>query len=186
MIDESNFIDKLKKKNPKALEFVIDMYSNLVYKVAYSILGHEFEKESLEECTSDVFIGVWNNIDMFHSDKGNFKSWLIAVTRYKAIDYKRKLSKEDNLQYSDDLNAENRYNTEKVIIFEENKKEILHAIGKLSDVDRKIFIKKYLLGVSIQSIAKELGVNRSVIDNRLSRGRKVLREKLSFLKEENI
>lgn len=186
MIDENNFIDKLKKKNPKALEFVIDMYSNLVYKVAYSILGHQFEKESLEECTSDVFMAVWNNIEMFHSDKGKFKSWLIAVTRYKAIDYKRKLNKEDNLQYSDELNGENKYNTEKIIIFQENKKEILHAIGKLNDVDRKIFIKKYLLGESIQSIAVELGVNRSVIDNRLSRGRRVLREKLAFLREENI
>ncbi|CDI49927.1 sigma-70 family RNA polymerase sigma factor [Clostridium tetani] len=183
-IDEDNFIKKLKNKNPKALEFALGNYGNLSYKVVYSVLGSGFERHSIEECVNDVFMVIWNNIDSFKEDKGSFKSWLIAISKYKAIDYRRKLARENNLEYLDEIITNEEYNTENIIIIEENRQEILKAINELKDVDKIIFTKRYLLEEDIEIIAKELGVNRTVIDNRLSRGRRTLKKKLTFLKEE--
>ncbi|AAO36313.1 DNA-directed RNA polymerase sigma-70 factor [Clostridium tetani] len=183
-IDEESFIKKLKEKNTKALEFALDNYGNLAYKVVYSVLGAGFERHSIEECVNDVFMVVWNNIDSFREDKGSFKSWLIAISKYKAIDYRRKLARENNLEYLDEIITNEGNSTENIIIIEENRQEILSAINELKDIDKIIFTKRYLLEEDIEIIAKELGVNRTVIDNRLSRGRRSLKKKLTFLKEE--
>lgn len=182
-INGDNYLGELKKKNTKALDFVVDLYGNLVYKAVYSVLGSGFEIHSIDECINDVFLAIWSNIESFHSERGNFKSWIIAISKYKAIDYKRKLYKEKSLECIDDIVIREDQEIEKLIILEENREELLHAINELKDVDKKIFIRRYFLDEDIDNIAKELGMNRGAVDNRLSRGRKVLREKLSFSKE---
>ncbi len=56
-------------------------------------------------------------------------------------------------------------------------------IKDLNGMDREIFIRRYLIQEDIVEIASYLGVNRSVVDNRLSRSRKILKEKLEILKK---
>ncbi|MFL0196298.1 sigma factor-like helix-turn-helix DNA-binding protein [Clostridium sp. WILCCON 0269] len=65
----------------------------------------------------------------------------------------------------------------------ESKAEVIKAIKELKDIDRKIFIRRYLIQEDIVDIASSLGISRSIVDNRLSRGRKVLKEKLNFLRK---
>ncbi|MCS4480615.1 hypothetical protein JQ035_12045 [Clostridium botulinum] len=65
----------------------------------------------------------------------------------------------------------------------ENKDEIIKMIKDLKGMDREIFIRRYLIQEDIVDIANYLGVNRSVVDNRLSRSRKILKEKLEILKK---
>ncbi|SUY65194.1 RNA polymerase factor sigma-70 [Clostridium sporogenes] len=50
--------------------------------------------------------------------------------------------------------------------------------------DREIFIRRYFLDEKVENIANAFGVNRNLIDKRLSRGRKFLKEKLILLKGE--
>lgn len=87
-IGEENFIHELINKNPKALEYIINTYGNLVYKIVYSILNRNHH--AAEECMDDVFVSVWSNIGSFKKDKGNFKNWIACIAKYKAIDYSRK------------------------------------------------------------------------------------------------
>ncbi|MFD3157651.1 sigma-70 family RNA polymerase sigma factor [Haloimpatiens sp. FM7330] len=183
-IDETNFIKQIKKKNAKGLDFVVDNYSNLVFKIVYSVLNSNFHSQYVEECVNDVFWSVWNNIESFDEEKGNFKYWITAVAKYKAIDYKRKLFKQSTAECIDDYQLYDNVNTEKMIISKENKEELLNAINNMKAEDREIFIRRYFLYEGIENIAKTFGVNRNLIDKRLSRGRKFLKEKLILLKGE--
>ncbi len=70
-----------------------------------------------------------------------------------------------------------------MIISKENKDKIINMIKDLKGMDREIFIRRYLIQEDIVDIASYLGVNRSVVDNRLSRSRKILKEKLEILKK---
>ncbi|EKN43209.1 RNA polymerase factor sigma-70, partial [Clostridium botulinum CFSAN001627] len=72
---------------------------------------------------------------------------------------------------------------ENLIVSKENKDEIIKMIKDLKGMDREIFIRRYLIQEDIVDIASYLGVNRSVVDNRLSRSRKILKEKLEILKK---
>lgn len=181
-IDENNFIAQIKNKNPEALEFAVDNYSKLVFKVAHSVLNSSFHSQHIEECVNDVFWAVWNNIESFDEKKGSFKYWITAISKYKAIDYKRKFFKESTVECIDDCTISDEVSTEKIIISKENRQELLKAIDGMKDQDREIFIRRYFLYEGIENIAKAFGVERNLVDKRLSRGRKFLKEKLILLK----
>lgn len=182
-IDINNFTSEMRRGNSKALEFAVNTYANLVYKVVYSVLNHSFELQDIEECVSDVFMEAWNHMESYDEEKGNFKNWLLAIARYKAIDYKRKYFKQHNVGYLNDY-IPSQTNIEEIVISQETREQLLMAIEEMGDIDKQIFIKRYFLSESIENIAQSIGCNRANIDNRLSRGRKVLREKLCFLKGE--
>lgn len=181
-IDEKNFIQQIKNKNNKALEFVVDNYSNLVFKIIYDVLNSRFHSEYAEECASDVFWGVWVNIDSFDEEKGNFKNWIAAIAKYKAIDYKRKSYEQSTDKSIDDYALPCEISTESIIVAKENSNELFQAINALNEEDREIFIRRYFLHEDIENIAREFGVERNLVDQRLSRGRKFLKEKLILLR----
>ena len=183
-INENNFIEQIKNKNERALEFVVDNYSNLVFKVVRTTLNSAFQVQHTEECVNDVFWAVWNNIESFDSEKGNFKYWITAIAKYKSIDYKRKFFKQSKNECVDDYSIEDGIDVENLITSKENKEEVLEAINKMNSRDKEIFIRRYFLYEGIENIAKSFGVDRGLVDKRLSRGRKFLKEKLIVLKGE--
>ncbi|WP_234117463.1 sigma-70 family RNA polymerase sigma factor [Clostridium hydrogenum] len=185
-IDDKNFIKQLKNKNPKAMDYIVDIYSNLLYKVVYSIIFENHGVNSVEECTSDVFMAIWDNIDCFDTEKGSFKTWIMTIAKFKAIDYKRKLMKHCDYTDIDDLNLASGENIENAFILKEKRNEILSAINEMKKPDKYIFIKRYFLNEDIDSIAESLSLTRAAVDNRLSRGRKLLKSKLIKVNEEVI
>lgn len=185
-INKDNFINEMKKNNPKALNFIVDEYSNLIFKIISNVLNSSFYSDHIEECVNDTFWSIWINIDSFDEDKGEFKHWISAISKFKAIDYKRKLYKtsivEDIEDY--DYNLSSNDNIEGLLVDKENNKELLDAISKMADEDQEIFVRRYFLDEKIENIANSFGVNRNVVDKRLSRGREFLKEKLVTLKGE--
>lgn len=176
-INEDNYIKELKNKNQKALGFIYSKYSGLVYKVVYDILNGTATKEDIEECVSDIFIEVWNNAVKYNENITSFKNWIVAVSKYKAIDYFRKLRRKyETVELEEDVIISSE-NIESKIIQDNNIKTVYQIIDNMSDVDKKIFIKRYFLDESIINISSHLKLPRSVIDNRLSRGRRIIKNK---------
>lgn len=182
-INDDNFINELKNRNQKALEYAFDNYCDFVYKIVFLVFGSKQYSSYIDECINDIFMCLWNNIDKFHDEKGSFKYWLKAVAKYKAINYKKKIIKDTNVDCLEDYVFEAKEQVENLVVSKENKEEVVKAIKDLSEPDREIFIRRYLVQEDIVDIANYLGVNRSTVDNRLSRGRKVLKEKLTFLRK---
>ena len=96
---------------------------------------------------------------------------------------KKKIMKSTNVEPIDNYTFKSKEQVEDNLVSKENVKDIIKIIEQMSKVDREIFIKRYLMQENIVDIAKALGVTRAVIDNRLTRGRKLLKKKLAFLKE---
>lgn len=186
-IGEENLAEEIKNRNVAALEYAIDNYGKLIYKIIYNILNSFGDKESVQECVSDVFTAVWYNIKTYDNKKASFKSWIIAISKYKAIDYRKKLMKNLNIENINDYNITALNDTEEYILAVENKEEIIKIIKELGMVDCEIFIRRYFLEESIEKIAKSLELTRQSVDNRLWRGRKRLKEKmLSKVEKETI
>ena len=188
-VNEVNFIEYIRNKNQKGLDYIVDTYAKLVYKVVNNVIGSGFHVHSIDECVNDIFLSLWENIDCFNEEKGSFKSWIIAISRYRAIDYRRKLLKDKSIEFDEkivdsNISVKSESDTENILLMKEKREELLKMIDELSEIDRKIFIKRYFLDEDIQDIANELEVKRSFIDNRLSRGRKTLKEKIISLKGE--
>lgn len=176
-IDSNNFIKEMINKNEKALDYIYRNYSGLAYKISLDILKNVGSKEDVEECVSDIFVGVWNNISKYDESITTFKKWFISVSKYKAIDYRRRLKvKNPSQELNEDILIDSD-STEDKLIRENDISVLKNLINEMKDIDKKIFIKRYLEGESIENISKSLGYSRVAVDNRLSRGRKSIKNK---------
>ncbi|QAA35173.1 sigma-70 family RNA polymerase sigma factor [Clostridium manihotivorum] len=176
-----DYIAELKRKNEKAMDIVINKYSKLLYKVIYSVLGQYKDEGQIEECLSDVFLSIWNNSHKFLGDDNKFKSWICVIAKYKAIDYSRKKLKFENVHNIADIDLMVKGSVEEEVLVKEYKDKLFELIDKMKEPDRSIFVKRYFLGYSAEKISKDLGLTKSNVNTHLSRGRKVLKEKLNFI-----
>ena len=164
-------IKYIKKKNQKGMEILIDQYNALITSVVRYHLGKlDYE----EECVSDTLLSIWENIDGFESDKNSFKNWICAIAKYKAIDYKRKyLAKVETLDMTDEI-----YYIDKDLVKQETKEEVEEILSHLNEKDRELFVKHYLEDIDLETIALKSNTKVSNLYNRLSRGRKRIRENM--------
>lgn len=172
-MEDELIIKYIKKKKEVGMEMLIDKYRGLITAVVRKHLG--VLKNYEEECVSDVFLSVWNNIKTFDKNKNSFKNWVCAISKYKAIDYKRKyLSKIETVDISNDICY-----IDKELIKSEIDEEIKEILSHLNERDKELFVKHYLEGEDLEEIAIKNNTKVSNLYNRLSRGRKKIRESIS-------
>lgn len=166
-------IKYIKKRKEEGMYMLIDNYRGLITSVIRRHLGVLINYE--EECVSDVLLSIWDNIKSFDRSKNDFKNWVCAISKYKAIDYKRKyVSKIETTDISQEL-----YYIDTDLMKAEVEEEIKEILSHLNDKDKELFIKHYLEGESLESIAVRNNTKVSNLYNRLSRGRKRIRESIS-------
>ncbi|MFL0246325.1 sigma-70 family RNA polymerase sigma factor [Candidatus Clostridium stratigraminis] len=178
-MEDSLIINYIKKKNEKGMEMLIDIYGGLITTI---VRKHLFNLQNVqEECIDDILLAIWNNIDSFNKDKNSFKNWIGAISKYNAINYKKKYIKGLIHEDIDIYSFEASDNVENDLLKNELKAEVKSLLNNLKDDDKEIFIKHYLEERDIYSISKEMNMKASVVYNRLSRGRKKLRSKTETL-----
>ncbi|MBO1578543.1 sigma-70 family RNA polymerase sigma factor [Bacillus sp. XF8] len=173
--NEKNFIKRLQRQKEDALEFIVDTYLPLIKGITHKVLIPLKNDGLIEECINDVFLSVWNNANKFHGNPEDFKKWIAAIAKFKAIDYYRKASKKVEI-ISDEFNLRTEKSVEDELIVMEEREGLIKLINQLDPVDQKVFIMKYLLGLKTEEIGEKLGLTRAAIDNRIYRGKKKLQQ----------
>lgn len=181
IINNNNYILQLKKHNEKALEYVISEYGGLLKSVISKKLY--LYPEDVEECLCDTFMKIWQNIDCYDENKTSFKSWATAIALYRAIDRLRKIRNSAMITGLDDQVFENVLSVSEDEMFNEISLELLEC---LNEHDRELFVKLYIEGLSVNEISENTGTEKSVIYNRVSRGKKKIEKNhpLLFLRGE--
>lgn len=178
---ERNFIKRLQSGKEDALDYIVDRYLPLLKSVVRQVLGPIQQEELIGECVNDVFMSVWQNAKKFRgNDENDFKNWICAVAKYKAIDYYRKEAKNFEIT-SEVLEIPVQAATE-----DDMEDLVNELLQQLEPTDRKIFIMRYLLGFSAEETAKQLNLSKSAVDNRVYRGKRMLRHNGRLLYEEHI
>ena len=66
-----------------AFSVLYDRYADLVYSASSRVLA---DAQLAEDSTQDVFVRLWTRPETFISERGRFVSWLMSVTRNRAVD----------------------------------------------------------------------------------------------------
>lgn len=69
-----------------ALGELYDRYGRTVFGVLYRLLGMP---EPAEEVAQDAFHAVWRRAGTYRPDRGSVRTWLLAIARNAAIDWRR-------------------------------------------------------------------------------------------------
>lgn len=170
--NDYSLVEGIKNKDKPSLCKLMETYGKLVIYISSKILNTPCEKEFVDECYNDVFTTIWFNIDCFNEEKGCFRNWLISITKYKALDIKRKNYKVNNsVEYIPNIIPSEENNFEKF----ENIEMINLLLENIDEKDRLILMKRYYEGFSIKEIALELDCTEDYIYTRISRARKKLK-----------
>ncbi|MBP8252335.1 MAG: sigma-70 family RNA polymerase sigma factor [Herpetosiphon sp.] len=69
-----------------AFKTFYQQYVNLVFSMALHVLR---DQSLAEEVAQDVLVTVWRRATLFNPERGTVSSWLLTITRRRAIDYLR-------------------------------------------------------------------------------------------------
>lgn len=167
----------IKNRNEKGMELLINEYAPLIKAIVKKHLYNLPQYH--EECINDVYFGIWNNITSFDKEKNILKNWIAAITKYKAIDYKRKYLKTLECIDISELDIESDFAIEKEVLKNELDYELEEILKNLNILDKQLFIKLFVKEESIKDVSEEFNIKPSVIYNRISRGKSKLRSLLS-------
>ena len=176
-MDDSQIINLYFARDENAIIETKNKYQNMCYRIAQNIL---YNREDSEECVNDTWLFTWNNIPPRRPSV--FSSFVSKITRNTAIDRYRKRNAQKRVDsHMEDIAGE----VEKIgnaissdIEDYLKKKELVKLfdffLGKLSERDRDIFIRRYWYMDPIKKIADRHASGESKIKSILARSRKKL------------
>lgn len=172
-VTEKNFIKYIRKRREEGLMYVVETYGWVIRCV---VQKHLFTLPDLqEECINDVLLAVWQHIDDYCPDIGSFKNWVAGISRFKAIDCKRKYVRHQNRCTLLDDGLEDDHASRQLLSLEVQD-EIEELLSELSESERQIFEQYFLEEATVKEISEKMGLKEPAVYQRLSRGKRKLRK----------
>ena len=174
-MDDKIIIQKFFERNEEAISISKEKYGEYCTYIAHNILlNHEDE----EECMNDVLLAAWNSIPPQKPD--NLKTYLGKLARNMAIDRWRKnkaqkRNTDDSIMLFEEIEEMVGKNTvESSIDSAELSAEISKFLRSIREIDRKVFVRRYWYGDSIEAICNFYGLSKSNASMILKRTREKL------------
>lgn len=146
----------------------------------------KFTGEVNEDIEQEVYLKTWQNLPGYRED-GKFRQWICTLTANLCRDYFRSKSyKGGKLEVGEDNAAEicaDICPAEELIDAKKRQKIILQAVDSLPKNYRQAIILFEFEDLPLETIALRLKIPVGTVKSRLYNARKILSEKLSFLKE---
>ncbi|MEO6398237.1 MAG: sigma-70 family RNA polymerase sigma factor [Tepidiformaceae bacterium] len=88
--DEALMVAITASRDELAFAVLYDRYVDLVYSASIRVLA---DAQLAEDASQDVFVRLWRRPETFIAERGRFLSWLMSVTRNRAVDELRARSR---------------------------------------------------------------------------------------------
>ena len=161
-IADIELFQKISNRDSKALESLYDRYSPVLYTLVKRIV---VDKGVAEEILADIFVIIWQKSSMFDINSGNLYSWLINLSRNKALDF---IGRERSLiteEYNDEYENKFVIPTLSSLIPSNdldktfnNREKIYSAVHSLTEAQQYVLSLSYYDGLTESEIAKKLNI----------------------------
>ncbi len=169
------------RRHEAALGALYDRYGRMVYAVALRITG---DRQTAEEVVQDVFQNVWLTAASFQPGVGAFVSWLMGVSRHRAIDAirsKRERSRVAEQPFTEGWDMPDETSVDRVVDQRELRDTVRRALGELPPHQRHTIELAYYGGLTRAEIATKLGEPLGTVKTRMRLGLLKLRDLLRTL-----
>lgn len=161
-IADIELFQKISNRDSKALESLYDRYSPVLYTLVKRIV---VDKEVAEEILADIFVIIWQKSSMFDINSGNLYSWLINLSRNKALDFIRREKSLITDEYNDEYENAFIIPTISTLIPSNdldktfsNREKIYSAVHNLTEAQQYVLSLAYYDGLTESEIAKKLNI----------------------------
>lgn len=163
----SGFLARIAAGDQSALAELYDASSAKVFGLAMKILG---DRDAAEEITVDVYTQVWRKIASYDAQRGTPGSWLMTMTKNRAIDGFRSRYLERGRQVPLDQAAElpgDAATPEQYSADLERQRLVQEAMASLSAEQRQAIALAYYWGLSQSEIADRLRLPLGTVKTRM-------------------
>jgi RNA polymerase sigma-70 factor (ECF subfamily) len=169
-----------------AFGVVYDRYADAVYSTTYRVLG---DAGLAEDAAQDVFIRIWQRPESFVPSRGRFLSWLLSVSRNRAVDeirsrgrrWRREGSSLDPVEDHDSgYKDESSQGVDPLWAAElkESQTAVRDALRDLPHEQERVLVMSYFGGYTQQEIALRLHEPLGTVKTRIRLGMQKLRQAL--------
>lgn len=159
-----------------ALALLYDRYRTILFGLLLRIIHNRAEAEDVLQ---EVFLQVWQRAANFDAERGKPFTWLVTLTRSRAIDRIRALnSRERTLEQATRESEEIIFDAEQNAILAQRGEVVRQALDELSEEQRQILTLAYFEGFSQSEIAEKLNSPLGTVKTRMRTGMIRLRELL--------
>lgn len=180
--DDGVLVARIAQRDPIALGELYDRYGRTVFGVLYRLLG---APEPAEEVAQDAFHAVWRRAATYQPDRGSVRTWLLAIARNAAIDWRRTKGKriereaaiDEAVEFVEDTRVEDR------VIASLSAERVRAAVALLPDEQRIVLGLAFWAGLSQSEIAARTGTPLGTVKSRVRLGMSKLRDRLQLESE---
>lgn len=166
--EDSDLLMRIADRDEQAIEILYDRYSKVLYSILVAILKNTEEAQDLLQ---EIFIQIWQKAPSFDVSRGNVYSWMVALTRNRAIDRLRSKSfrerKQENYDYDIDLIEASCFPTPlDAVLVTERETLVRDAFGQISPDQQIVLHLAYFEGHSQSEIADLLQIPLGTVKTR--------------------
>ncbi len=164
-----------------ALEVLYDRYSMLVFSVSLRVL---YDRQLAEDVTQEVFLRLWRRPQSFDPTRGRLLSWLMSVTRNRAIDERRRLARRVRTEDASDeplpdlSENDGRDDPQLALALTEVRWKVREAMQSLPPAQRQVIELGYFGGLTQVEIAERTGLPLGTVKTRVRLAMNKLRNEL--------
>jgi RNA polymerase sigma factor (sigma-70 family) len=171
-VSDADLVARSKLRDAAAFGSLVERHQRLVFGVALARCG---DPVLAEDVAQEAFVAAWNDLDRLR-DVDRVGSWVAGIARNLAATAARARSRREDVRELEPLPVRT---PEDEARSREDRELLQHALADIPADHREALVLFYLQGQSIADIATGLGVREDLVKQRLSRGRRALRDSVT-------
>lgn len=164
-------------RDEDSLAFLYDRYRVILFSVVLRILNN---REEAEDVLQEIFLQVWQKAKDFDETRGRGFTWLVTLSRSRAIDRLRALASRQRTADESLIDKSNEVASfEDETIVKQQRIKIAKVLAELPEEQQKVLQLAYFEGLSQTEISEKLAVPLGTIKTRMRNATIKLRESFS-------
>jgi len=161
-----------------ALARIYRLVSAKLFALALSIVK---SRARAEEVLQDAFTSIWRNAHRFDPEKGAPMTWMITITRNRALTSLRSLPPEDSIDLMPERDQWRSPEPDPLdqTIRRSEARDVADCMARLETRHREVLSMAYVEGFTHQELSHRLGVPLGTVKSWIRRGLELLRDCLS-------
>ncbi len=175
-------MQRLSLRDRQAFEVIYDRYGDLVYSTALRVLR---DPHLAEDISQEIFVRLWRKPDSYVAERGRFLTWLISVTRNRAVDEVRARGRRQRYETASPEEQERELPAGEAIDpalnaqLTEERRIVRAALAELPPEQRQAIELAFFGGLTQQEIADTLAQPLGTVKTRIRLGMQKLRARLA-------
>ena len=181
-VSDEELMQRLFIRDRHAFEEIFERYGDLVYSTALRVLR---DPHLAEDISQEIFIRLWRKPDSYVAERGRFLTWLISVTRNRAVDEVRARGRRQRHETASpeeqerELPADTANDPALNAQLAEQRRIVRAALAGLPTEQRQVIELAFFGGFTQQEIADRLSQPLGTVKTRIRLGMQKLRAALA-------